>query len=56
MDPFRRDSPAPETRTDSERHDEMSLCISQEADRFIFQMIVMIVGDDEEIERRQFIP
>ena len=28
----------------------MSLCISQEADRFIFQMIVMIVGDDEEIQ------
>ena len=56
MNPFRRDSPAPQTRADSERHDEMSFRIAQETDRFIFQMVVMIVGDDEEVKLGQLLP
>ena len=55
-DVLRLDPEGPEPRTHTEGRDKDDICMAQRPDRIILQVVVMIVGDDDEIQLRQFAP
>ena len=55
-DPVGRNAPASQTGSYAKRGHDGKLFLSESPDRFVFKMVIVIVGNDHEIQLRDLFP